>query len=415
MIDERFIPLAKQLYEYRKNVKNAKTIRITLFRVNGVATHEEKYDGSTLAFALIERIVKSMLWIYGGYKICINDKDVALRLKKAYETERKFDADFMAGVYAKPFEILYDETVYAPCDEKIEIKETKGLKIGLDLGGTSVKASTVKNGEELKSDVFSWKALDSNDIEYHYSFLCSVIEKMSVDGEKIEGVGISTAGVVCNNELAISSLLRNVKRETYEDLFARISARFSVPVTVVNDGDVSAMCAQREGNVLGIALGTSEAGGYINDGFLTGRLNELAFVPFCFYEGDIDEWSKDSGCGVNFISQHGVRTASTALGYNFEGTDTEVAYAVHAEAQKDEKLQKTYDIIGEYLGWALLWYNEFYALDTVCLAGGVMSGRYSLSIVNQAREILNEHGVDILVEKVCEGGRFAQSIQASKL
>lgn len=415
MIDERFIPLAKQLYEYRKVAKDAKTVRITLFRVNGVATHEEKFDGSELAFTLIERIVKSMIWVYGGYKICINDEAVAMRLKSVYENERKFDADFMSSVYAKPFEVVFDETLYQACDEKIEIKETKGLKIGLDLGGTSVKASTVKDGEEIKSEVVSWKALDSNDIEYHYSFLCSVIEKMSVAGERVEGVGISTAGVVCNNELAISLLLRNVKRETYENLFARISQRFSLPVTVVNDGDVSAMCAQKEGNVLGIALGTSEAGGYINDGYLSGRLNELAFVPFCFYDGDVDEWSGDSGCGVNFISQHGVRTASKSLGYNFEGTDTEVAYAVHAEAQNDENLAKTYDIIGEYLGWALLWYNEFYTLDTVCLAGGVMSGTFSGNIVKRASEILNAHGCKILVEKACEGGRFAQSIQASKL
>ena len=52
---------------------------------------------------------------------------------------------------------------------------------------------------------------------------------------------------------------------------------------VCNDGDVSALAGAMglgENNVLGIAMGTSEAVGYVDEkGNITGWLNELAFMP----------------------------------------------------------------------------------------------------------------------------------------
>ena len=56
-----------------------------------------------------------------------------------------------------------------------------------------------------------------------------------------------------------------------------------VPYCVINDGDVSALAGAmslNDSSVLGIAMGTSEAVGYVDpQGRITGWLNELAFVP----------------------------------------------------------------------------------------------------------------------------------------
>ena len=53
-----------------------------------------------------------------------------------------------------------------------------------------------------------------------------------------------------------------------------------IPVVVANDGDVSALAGAMslgENNILGIAMGTSEAVGYVDEnGAVTGWLNELA-------------------------------------------------------------------------------------------------------------------------------------------
>lgn len=62
------------------------------------------------------------------------------------------------------------------------------------------------------------------------------------------------------------------------------------------------------GKVLGLALGTSEAAGYIDkDMHIVGYLNELAFVPVDANRFAIkDEWSGDIGVGCKYHSQDAV-------------------------------------------------------------------------------------------------------------
>ena len=57
--------------------------------------------------------------------------------------------------------------------------------------------------------------------------------------------------------------------------------------------------------VLGLALGTSLAAGYVTrDGGITPWLNELAFAPIDFHPAaPREEWSGDYGCGVQYLSQ----------------------------------------------------------------------------------------------------------------
>ena len=88
-----------------------------------------------------------------------------------------------------------------------------------------------------------------------------------------------------------------------------------------NDGDVSALAGAMslgENNVLGIAMGTSEAVGYVDEkGNITGWLNELAFVPVDVNPDAMeDEWSGDIGCGVKYFSQDGVIKLAPRAGIN---------------------------------------------------------------------------------------------------
>ena len=92
-----------------------------------------------------------------------------------------------------------------------------------------------------------------------------------------------------------------------------------VPVNVVNDGDVTALAGAitlGDNNVLGIAMGTSEAVGYVNkDGNITGWLNELAFAPVDIGEDKAwDEWSGDRGVGCKYFSQDAVNRLAPRAG-----------------------------------------------------------------------------------------------------
>lgn len=66
--------------------------------------------------------------------------------------------------------------------------------------------------------------------------------------------------------------------------------------------------------VLGVAMGTSEAAGYVDpEGHIKPWLNELAFAPVDYSEeGGVDEWSKDMGVGALYFSQQAVARLAPA-------------------------------------------------------------------------------------------------------
>ena len=88
--------------------------------------------------------------------------------------------------------------------------------------------------------------------------------------------------------MKFASLFRGVAPDAFEkrvrNMFRDLKRAWNgVPFDVANDGDVTALLGSMSlprGGVLGIALGTSTAGGYVTaDGRITPWLNEIAFVP----------------------------------------------------------------------------------------------------------------------------------------
>ena len=113
----------------------------------------------------------------------------------------------------------------------------------------------------------------------------------------------------------VASLFNKIPREDFDrhvkNMYLDIAAEIGAPVVVANDGDVTALAGSLDsetGELLGIAMGTSEAAGYVDgEKNLNGWLSELAFVPVDCNPGAMeDEWSGDIGCGVKYFSQDGV-------------------------------------------------------------------------------------------------------------
>ena len=68
-------------------------------------------------YAFVERLVKTLLWTRGGYKLTIAGSEViADRIRADYSVggAREFDRDFMSGVYEAPFEVLHVPADQAP-------------------------------------------------------------------------------------------------------------------------------------------------------------------------------------------------------------------------------------------------------------------------------------------------------------
>ena len=201
-----------------------------------------------------------------------------------------------------------------------------------------------------------------------------------------------------------------------------------VPVEVANDGDVTALAGAMDlddGGVLGIAMGTSEAGGYVDiSGNITGWLNELAFVPVDYDENAmVDEWSGDYGCGVKYFSQDAVIKLAPAAGIELDSSlspaeKLKVVQDLHRAG--DVRAEKIFETIGVYFGYAIAYYAMFYRIKHVLILGRVTSGEGGNIVLAKAKEVLEtdfaelNHTIKLHIPDE-SSRRVGQSIAAASL
>jgi predicted NBD/HSP70 family sugar kinase len=145
--------------------------------------------------------------------------------------------------------------------------------------------------------------------------------------------------------------------------------------------------------VLGIAMGSSLAAGYVNPhGNITSWLNELAFVPVDYRSpAPVDEWSGDEGVGVQYFSQQAVARLAPLAGIDFPA---EMHFATRlVEVQKlmaagDERARKIYETIGVCFGYTIAHFADFYDIRNLLVLGRVMTGEGGNLILQIAREVL---------------------------
>ena len=442
--DSGFTPMILKLREFKKAVKNSqsKTLKICVERNKGynyiyeieIFADESKNEEN---YKIVERIVKTILWIVGGYKIYVSgDKFIYKKKKKAYSAggARAFDVDFMSGVYENKFEVISvsdkDFPKYNPCQLSIG-GHLDGCRIGFDAGGSDRKVSAVIDGEVVYSEEVVWFPKINSDYKYHYEGIKEAFKTAASKMPRVDAIGVSTAGVCIDNKVMVSSLFLKVPKEDFNShvktMYLDIAKEFNAPIEVANDGDVTALAGAidlNDSGVLGVAMGTSEAGGYINtNGNLNGWLNELAFVPVDFNENAmVDEWSGDYGCGVKYFSQDSVIKLATYAGFKFDESlsPAEKLKVIQKLMEKDDEMAtKIYEAIGIYLGYAIAYYSEFYEIKHMLLLGRVTSGKGGDTILKKAKEVIAEEfpeykGIDIGMPDE-SNRRVGQSIAAASL
>ena len=108
-LDPKFTPMSVVCRDMREATKeNGQDIIIAVERNKGYTTTYKTRifkDGTgkdAENYAFVERIVKTLLWVAGGFKIIIAGSDtVAAKIKEAYSYggARDFDVHFMERVY----------------------------------------------------------------------------------------------------------------------------------------------------------------------------------------------------------------------------------------------------------------------------------------------------------------------------
>ena len=168
----------------------------------------------------MDRLVKTLLWMKGGWKVYVaGDEKVGQYLKDTYSLTgaRAFDADFMSGVYEKPFEVVLCDQVPPAKDASQAIgRHMDGCRIGFDAGGSDRKVSAVVDGETVYSEEVVWYPKVTADPQYHYDGIVAAFKSAAEHMPRVDAVGISSAGVYINDRTMVASLFLKVPKEDFD-------------------------------------------------------------------------------------------------------------------------------------------------------------------------------------------------------
>jgi len=359
------------------------------------------------SFFYLERMVKNLLWMRGGRRLTVFGPAPILEpLTATYsiEGERAFDVDLMTRAYGQPFSVEIGER-----EDKISLAREKskplgghldGYRLGFDLGASDWKVAALAEGETVFTAEFPWAPAEASDPRYHYHHLQAALNLAAAHLPRVEAIGGSAAGIYVNNEPRVASLFRAVPQPLFDrevrPLFQRLGAAWQVPLEVANDGEVAALAgsiAFKTGRLLAISMGSSQAGGYVNEsGYITDWLNELAFAPVDYrVKAPQDEWSGDLGCGVQYFSQQAVFRLARAAGLELDETLPPAAKLKQVQdflEKGEKKARLIFETIGVYLGYGLAHYADFYDYRHVLILGRVTSGEAGQIILQKAQQVL---------------------------
>ena len=282
------------------------------------------------------------------------------------------------------------------------------------------------------SEEVVWHPKVNPDPAYQYAGILDSFRTAASKLPRVDGIGVSSAGVFIGNAPMISSIFYCVPRDRWDEVktvYDRAAAEIGkVPIVVANDGDVTALAGAMGmncGSIMGLAMGTSEAVGYVDkDKNVLGWISELAFAPVDLNENAmVDEWSTDIGVGCKYFSQDAVIKLAPRAGIELDPalTPAEKLKVVQALMEKDdERAQKVFHDIGVYLAYAVVQYSKFYDIKRMMVLGRVMSGKGGEMILSTCQSVLADEfpalyeGITVMLPDE-NTRRVGQSVAAASL
>lgn len=175
--------------------------------------------------------------------------------------------------------------------------------IGIDIGGSTIKAGLIKDNKIL--DRVDTKT-DRNDVMKGVAkVMHEVMSRGNVKPTEVKGISLGCPGII-KNGIVLSSANLNLKDCNLYEEMAKIT---SLPVYVKNDGDMATLAEYHLGagvgsnNMVMLIFGTGVGGGIITSGFLyegQGGSAELGHIPLVY--GGLECGCGNRGCMEKYVS-----------------------------------------------------------------------------------------------------------------
>ncbi|MEY4272814.1 MAG: hypothetical protein RL250_1680 [Verrucomicrobiota bacterium] len=390
-------------------------------------------------FLHVERTVKFLLWARGGDEVLLSGALAApladaLRHQYVAGGARAFDAEFVRKLFERPLTFTVVDEAGLPAESASHLplgRNLGGCRIGFDLGGSDRKCAALIDGKVVFSEEVKWDPYFQTNPDYHLEGIRDSLKLAAAHLPRVDAIGGSAAGVYISNRVRAASLFRGITDPAVFDgrvknLFVDLGREWNVPFEVLNDGDVTALAASMSlgrNSVLGIAMGTSVAAGYVDPkGNLTNWLSELAFVPVDYRaDGPADEWSGDLGCGVQYFSQQGVGRLLPLAGIHLPASmrlPEQLEELQKLMKAGDPRANQVYEAIGIAFGYALAHFASFYDYQCLLIMGRVTSGTGGDVIIERARAVLRDEFPPLRIDLVVpdeKDKRHGQAVAAASL
>lgn len=271
-------------------------------------------------------------------------------------------------------------------------------KIGVDVGGMSIKAGILKDGEIIDKLSVITNVGDANILAYDIEKLIkNLLKNSKIEIEKVTNIGVGFPGVVTDytNVTCVNLNLIN------ENIAEKLQDKFSnIKIKIGNDANVAALAEQRFGsmknykNGVMITLGTGIGGGVIiNNELIAGTHGIGAEIGHTI----IGQNYYDCNCGKNgcfetFCSATAIMNYAKKLleenndsilfemcGNNLENTTAKMVF--DAYRKNDELAKKVLNRFDDYLAIGLSNIINFLDPEVICIGGGV-SGASDIILSN---------------------------------
>ena len=228
--------------------------------------------------------------------------------------------------------------------------------IGIDLGGTNVRAGLVENGRVLQ--IYQSELSEKNSLESTLDQLFSSISSFAK--YDVEGIGIGVPSIVDTKKGIVYDVV-NIPSWKKVNLKNILEEKFSIPTYVNNDVNCLALGEQLFGQA-------SSFSSFVTVAIGTG-LGAAIIIERKLYEG------LNCGSGeIGYIPYLDKNLEFYASGMFFETYSTTAHAAYHAALSKDESALTMWASYGHHLGQVMKVILYTYAPEAIIIGGGLSNG-----------------------------------------